>query len=180
MMKSFVFACVTAIASLAVAADRKIEAGTPINFPKAKHDAKKDTLSEGKMGEIMVTETTDDGELQQIWLVVTWKTGNNDDLDWKKGQWVQNYLQIQDQEGKHLTMTCNTEYKRDNEKTANKIVIENFFGEESFKVSDNKNDKKWDARGEAIQGSMKLFDKDETGLIKDGYQGLYDSGDVYW
>ena len=65
-------------------------------------------------------------------------------------------------------MTCNVEYRRDN-LISETVFVENFYGQESFKIEDNENDKSWNTRGIFAEEDMEWFKADEEGLIPDNY-----------
>ena len=53
-------------------------------------------------------------------------------------------------------MTCNVEYKRDNA-ISETVFVENFYGQESFKIADNENDRSWNTRGIFAEEEMEWF-----------------------
>ena len=116
----------------------------------------------------MVTGIDENGdEITKVWLYVKWRTGGE---RWKNKQWLQHYFQIGDSEAVNtrLVMTCNVEYRRDN-LISETVFVENFYGQESFKIKDNENNKSWNTRGIFAEEDMEWFKADEEGLIPDNY-----------
>ena len=106
-------------------------------------------------------------------MYVKWRTGGE---RFGNETWVQNYLQISDSEAvqTHMVMTCNAEYMRDNG-IAENVLILNYYGQQSFRVRDNENDKTWDGLGILAPTEMEWFVKDENNIIPNNY--LYEYKD---
>ena len=72
-------------------------------------------------------------------------------------------------------MTCNVEYYRefDDPEIKKIVVVNNFYGKQSFKVSDSENDKRWDQMGTMADAEMEWFKEDENNLIENNYLNEY-------
>ena len=106
----------------------------------------------------MMTEVDLDGsEHKELWLEVQWKTGGEKMDDY---YWVQNYLQIlhPDSPGKYIAMTCSAEYMRDRTVATN-VEIKNYYGTESFKVSDRGASDRISSFGTPAPADMQFFEK---------------------
>ena len=73
---------------------------------------------------------------------------------------VQNYLQIKHADGseKYIAMTCSAEYMRD-QSVATNVEIKNFYGTESFKISDRGAYGRKDDFGTPAPADMQFFEK---------------------
>ena len=84
-----------------------------------------------------------------------------------------------------MVMTCNTEYfrQRDDElqQMAERVLVLNYYGDQSFRISDNENNKSWDDLGKEKLADTYLqwFDKDEQNLIPDNYLQKFEDGVAY-
>ena len=143
-MKSFILACVAAIA----AAETK--EGTAVDIPEASNNG---VRSAGQVKEVM----TDDGSLQTITVTMGWETEGD---KWDDKAWVQNFAQWPDPAnvGEYIGVTCNAQYIRGDAYSYN-VSVDTMAGE-SLSNSDADGGRNWEEYG--VLSPRALFQKDEV------------------